>query len=514
MLFSSWQFILVFLPVAAAVFALIPARLRTARKWWLLAASLAFYGWWKIEYIPLLLFSIGFNYAAAEGIARSRQPGRSRWILHAGVAANLALLGYFKYTNFLLYNAGILSGHNFPHLDIVLPLAVSFFTFTQIGYLVDVSRDTKLHYGPLDYALFVVFFPHLIAGPIVRHWEVIPQYAEKDLRPDGTDWAAGLTLFLCGLCKKLLLADTVAVFANTVFDAAARGASLNWFDAWLGTLAFTVQLYFDFSGYSDMAIGLARLFGIKFPANFDSPYQAKSIAEFWQRWHMTLTRFLREYLYIPLGGNRCGAPRQVFNVMATFLLSGLWHGAGWTYIAWGGIHGAALVLAQKWRTWRPGFLWRADHWAAELASRASTFLLVVLAWVFFRAANLATAGRVLASMLGFHGLTISAKAIETGGAPLRWLAGAGVRVTPDSLGMADYNKPWHWTAALLLLAWLAPNTQQLLAACDPVTGFTPRPTRWRFPIGAPLGFILGALMFQVLRSRYFTPESPFLYFNF
>jgi alginate O-acetyltransferase complex protein AlgI len=341
MLFSSWQFFFLFLPATLAGFFAMPANPLWLRKTWLLLASVFFYAYWKVEYVPLLLFSICFNHAVAEFITRHRPAAKPAIVL--GVGINLLLLGYYKYTNFILEFLGHVSRHDFGRFDIMLPLAISFFTFTQIGYLVDVYRNPSLHHRFLDYAFFVVFFPHLIAGPIVRHWEIIPQFAGRKLRANRDDIGVGLTMFLVGLYKKVLLADSVSGYVATVYGAAADGATLTWFDAWLGTLAFAMQIYFDFSGYSDMAIGLARLFGIRFPMNFNSPYKAGSITEFWQRWHITLTRFLREYVYFPMGGNRCSPLRHVFNIMATMFLSGLWHGAGWTYIMWGGLHGFYLV---------------------------------------------------------------------------------------------------------------------------------------------------------------------------
>src|SRR5580765_2542721 len=334
MLFSSANFIFLFLPVTLVVFFLIPTEPAWPRKVWLLAASLFFYGYWKIAYVPLLLASIGGNYAVAELITRHRHHRAATVVFVIGIALNLGLLAYFKYMNFLLQVVSAVAQHQLPHLRIILPLAISFFTFTQIGYLVDVYRNQSLHYRFLDYAFFVVFFPHLIAGPIVRHWEIIPQFAERTLKVNLADMSVGLALFFIGLYKKVLLADPLSGYVAAVYGAATKGLTLTWFDGWFGTLAFALQIYFDFSGYSDMAIGLARLFGIKFPINFDSPYQAASVNEFWSRWHITLTRFLREYLYFPLGGNRCGPVRHALNILVTMFLSGLWHGAGWTYVIW------------------------------------------------------------------------------------------------------------------------------------------------------------------------------------
>ncbi len=516
MLFSTWQFILGFLPVVLAVFFLIPVKWRTARKIWLTFASLFFYGYWKVEYVPLLLISIGFNFTIAEWLTRWQGRPAARHILFAGVALNLLLLAYYKYAGFLMGTLGVVVGQEFTRFDIILPLAISFFTFTQIGYLVDVSRDPKLHYSFLDYSLFVVFFPHLIAGPIVRHWEVIPQYAERDLRANRTDLGVGLAIFLMGLFKKVLLADNAAVYANLIYGSAEHGAHLDWFGAWFGTLAYAMQIYFDFSGYSDMAIGLARMFSIKFPFNFDSPYRATNIVEFWQRWHVTLTRFLREYVYFPLGGNRRGAGRQAFNVMVTFFLSGLWHGAGWTFVIWGLLHGVYLVIAHQWARLRQRYGWEFPQWTYKCACILVTFVAVMVSWVYFRSPNFTVANDVLASMTGARGLTMSDHIIDPANQLGRLLSAVGVTFVPDATGVkkALYQEALVIVFGLLLLAWAAPNSQQLLRRYGPLFETAIRPTRWEISLNWKWGVAFGALIFFVLRSHYTAIPSPFLYFNF
>jgi len=514
MLFSTFQFILGFLPLVLAVFCLIPARWRSARKIWLALASLFFYGYWKVEYVPLLLLSIGFNFTIAEWLTRWRgRPAASR-VLFVGVAANLVLLGYYKYTNFLVGAFGLVVRHDFTRFDIILPLAISFFTFTQIGYLVDVSRDPKLHYKFLDYSLFVVFFPHLIAGPIVRHWEVIPQFAERELRANRTDLGVGLTLFLIGLVKKMLLADSAAVYANLIYGSAAHGAHLDWFGAWFGTLAYALQIYFDFSGYSDMAIGLARMFSIKFPFNFDSPYRAVNIAEFWRRWHVTLTRFLREYVYFPLGGNRKGASRQVANVMVTFFLSGLWHGAGWTFVVWGLLHGAYLVIAHQWGRLRKRREWLFPHWSYRGACVLLTFIAVMVSWVYFRSPSFTVANDVLASMFGSHGITLSDAVTRPQRQPGVMLAAMGVKFVADQTGVEHFSEAMRIVFGLLALAWFFPNSQQLLRRYDPIFEQDIRPARWAMTLDWRWGMAFGLLCFFVVRSHYTAAPSPFLYFNF
>jgi D-alanyl-lipoteichoic acid acyltransferase DltB (MBOAT superfamily) len=517
MLFSSPKFIFLFLPAAVLGFFLAPAQPLWARKVWLLAVSLIFYGYWKIEYIPLLLFSICFNYIAAETVTRRRSGHSAKMACICGVTVNLLLLGYYKYTNFFAGVLGHLLGGMPPqqplHFDIVLPLAISFFTFTQIAYLVDVYRDPSLHHRFLDYALFVVFFPHLIAGPIVRHWEIIPQYSQRPLRPDTTDRSVGLALFLVGLAKKVLLADPLSQYVAAVYGAAAQGTVVTWFDAWLGTIAFALQIYFDFSGYSDMAIGLARLFGIKFPVNFNSPYQARSISEFWSRWHITLTRFLREYVYFPLGGNRCGFARHAFNIMATMLLSGLWHGAGWTYVFWGGLHGFYLVVSDRWRKFKESW-WRVDGLCHRFSGRCLTLLAVLVAWVFFRASTFGAALNLLSGMFGGHGWTMTTDVTNPARFPGRLWARWGVLFVPGSFKVESYDWLFKLIAVAALIALFFPNSQQLLADYKPALEPVQRPRLFRLRLSWSGGLLLGAIFWGIIRSFYHAAPSPFLYFNF
>jgi D-alanyl-lipoteichoic acid acyltransferase DltB (MBOAT superfamily) len=512
MLFSSWQFIFVFLPVTVSGFFLIPSRSGALRKIWLLLTSIYFYAYWKVEYLPLLFFSIVFNYSVAEVMARHRGGRTARLAIYFGMGVNLLLLSYYKYTNFVAHSLGLIVKHDVGPFDIVLPLAISFFTFTQISYLVDVYRDQTLHYRFLDYALFVLFFPHLIAGPIVRHWEIIPQYAERALRADRTDLSVGLAFFLIGLYKKVLLADNLAGYVASVYGAATQGTVLSCFDAWLGTIAFGLQIYFDFSGYSDMAIGLARMFGIKFPMNFNSPYQAGSIIEFWRRWHMSLTRFLREYVYFPLGGNRRGPRRQALNIMGTFLLSGLWHGAGWNFVVWGGLHGLFLAVASRWRALVQQWEWRTQRWAYRAASGVLTFLLITLTWAFFRAPKLSVATRVVASMCGQHGLTIPESLRGVPGS--RLLTHVGAHFVPHNLQVPSYQSVLLLTSVMALIAVFFPNSQQCLAGFGPVLEKVELRPGLQLKLRLADGIALGGLFFWVVRSYYASPPSPFLYFNF
>ena len=514
MLFNSWQFIFIFLPVVLVVFVCIPTKPQWARKIWLLTGSLVFYGYWKIEYIPLLLFSIACNYTAAELINRYRHHHAARIVFVVGISFNLLLLGYYKYTNFIVSSLGWVTQRDFERWNIILPLAISFFTFTQISYLADVYRNQALHYRFLDYTLFVVLFPHLIAGPIVRHWEIIPQFAERRLKMSLTDGSVGTALFLIGLNKKVLLADPLSSYVAAVYIAAERGLMVTSFDAWLGTLAFALQIYFDFSAYSDMAIGLARLFGIKFPINFDSPYKAGSIGEFWTRWHITLTRFLRDYLYIPLGGNRCGPARHLLNILTTMLLSGLWHGAGWTYVVWGGLHGVYLIVAYRWRNFVQSHHWNLSYWWYHCLSVCLTFVAVLFAWVFFRAASLRAALRLVSSMVGRNGLTMTTDITNPGTFAGRCWQQLGGHFVPRTFESGFSKDLAGLMLLMLIITQFLPNAQQMLASYTPALEPAKRPGLFQLKLGWGSGLLLGGAFFLVLRTFYVAAPSPFLYFNF
>ena len=421
MLFSTWQFILLFLPISFFVyFWLNRRRMVIAGKAWLVAASLFFYSYWGISYLPLMLASILANFAIGTGLAKAhpkfrhlasgRHPAFNRKaVLATGIAANLLLLGYYKYTDFLIANFNLISGESFRLPHIVLPLAISFFTFTQIAYLVDSYHGETADYDLLNYSLFVTFFPHLIAGPIVHHRHIMTQFGSRwTLALRYRNILRGLLIFAIGLFKKVVIADTFAVWANAGFDG---GQKLDFFASWAASLSYTFQLYFDFSGYCDMAIGASLLFNIWLPINFNSPYKALSIQDFWRRWHITLSNFLRDYLYIPLGGSRCTEPRIYLNLMLTFVLGGLWHGATWMFVIWGALHGGALVLHRFWQGLRVP-LPRVLAWLV-------TFTFVNFAWVFFRAKTMPDALRVLHGMVDVRSaLAQSVAAIPTSG--LAW----------------------------------------------------------------------------------------------
>lgn len=400
MLFSSVTFVGIFLPISLLGYYLLSHFMTAkARLLWLVACSLFFYSYWLIDYLPILIGSIAVNFIFSRLLQSATKetgnnlPARASFaILIAGISLNLALLGYFKYYDFAIENFNQVAGTNLQQLNLLLPLAISFFTFQQIAYLVDSYKGIVQKNSILHYTLFVSFFPQLIAGPIVHHSEMMPQFMSRlagKLR--WKNLLFGVAIFGIGLFKKLVLADTFAVHADLGY---ANHENMTIADAWITTLSYTFQLYFDFSGYSDMAIGAARMFGINLPLNFFSPYKSRSIQEFWRRWHMTLSRFLRDYIYIPLGGNRVGEARIAFNLVITFLLGGIWHGAGWTFIIWGAIHGGALVFART--------MSRTGLRLPGLFNWALTFLVVHVAWVFFRAENVNQAFEILQTMFGMN----------------------------------------------------------------------------------------------------------------
>jgi D-alanyl-lipoteichoic acid acyltransferase DltB (MBOAT superfamily) len=503
MLFNSYQFIFAFLPAVCLAY-FVAARFTGVRGATavLAAASLVFYGWWHPRFTWVLLGSIGCNAVCI--VALVRGAGRPRCWLLAGLTFNLLLLGYFKYAGFLAANAGALLGFDWHVENPSLPLGISFFTFQKIAFLVDAYAGGVASFSLLNYSLFVTFFPQLIAGPIARHHELIPQFEALPTAPRAGDFAIGLSLFAIGLFKKTCLADPSAAWVAPAF----AGGPVGFADAWIGALAYSFQIYFDFSGYSDMAVGLARLFGIILPLNFFSPYQAVDIIDFWRRWNITLSRFLRDYVYVPLGGNRRGVPRRYVNLMLTMLIGGLWHGASWTFVLWGGVHGLLLSVNHAWHALRrragvpPG---RTTP-AGRVVARALTFVAVTSAWVLFRAPTLASARNLLAAMYG--------------------LDGHGVWSSVAAYGAAEWTRlsefTWSASSALWLLfvgvvAFAFPNSYQLFESArpalterpfaegprGPVVRWTPD---WKWAVGLALMLLTAILRIGEL--------APFIYFQF
>jgi D-alanyl-lipoteichoic acid acyltransferase DltB (MBOAT superfamily) len=483
MLFNSFEFLFLFLPVTLLLFYLVPEWVagffpgrRPAETAWrvriniITLASLFFYGWWNPIYLLLLASLVVFNFLVGRWLLSDR-PARKAALVF-GITVDLAALGFFKYANFIVDNIDMVGVADWHLGHIVLPLAISFFTFQKIAYLVDAYRREVDRGDFGEFCLFVAFFPQLIAGPIVHYKEVLPQFRRwRQKLADVAEVEAGLTLLAIGLFKKVVLADTLALFATPVFEAAEQGHLISTAAAWGGALAYTFQLYFDFSGYSDMAIGLGLLFGIRLPLNFNSPYKATDIADFWRRWHMTLSRFLRDYLYIPLGGNRKGPLRTQVNLMLTMLLGGLWHGAGWTFIVWGGLHGLFLIAHRLWGPLRRRL--GMGEPSSPIPGMLVTFFFVVIAWVFFRAHTFTGAWHLLGAMF---------------------------QPSLDGLQIGNF-----WLL-LLAAAWgicvLAPNSQTI--AERPSW----HPVLVRYTVAV---FTLLVLGHQSLNSAF---EAEFLYFNF
>jgi alginate O-acetyltransferase complex protein AlgI len=537
MLFNSAIFIFAFLPITLVVYyGLNALRLERMAIAWLVVVSAVFYAWFSVRYLALLAVLIVFNYLMGVLLARDFQTGRRRpALLACSIAANLAVLGYFKYTNFFIDNVNALIGTEFVLRQIILPIGISFFIFQKIAYLVDAYRGETEEYDFLDFSLFVMYFPQLIAGPIVHHKEMIPQFAgATGHRFDMQDLAAGLTLFTIGLIKKAVFADTLVGLVDPVFTAAQARHIPSLYDAWSAVLAFTLQIYFDFSGYTDMALGLALMMSIRLPLNFNSPYQAVSIIDFWRRWHMTLSRFLRDYLYIPLGGNRHGERRRFVNLMLTMLIGGLWHGAAWTFVAWGALHGVYLVINHAWQRLGgaaklPGRGTDAGRWAAWLI----TFLAVVVAWVFFRSESFAAAKYMLRGMAGGNGLGAPGEQSYLSQQLVSVFGLFGVKVEGRWLTFLSVAGRAGILGVLLAAVTLLPNSQQLLAGLRPALQkvvpsqlgrWLGQTIIWRsflaadgsIQLTAVTGFVfaslfLAAMLWQTLRT---TSLQPFIYFQF
>lgn len=511
MLFNSYGFIFLFAPLTMAALALIVRR-GGARAGvpFLAFASLIFYAAGAVHHVPILLGSILANFLIGRqiaGAAAHRAVAR-RWLI-AGVAVNLALLGAFKYARFGAETANQLTGLALAVPDWALPIGISFYSFTQIAFLVDAYQGVAVETKLPRYGLFVAYFPHLIAGPIIHHKQVIPQFSlERFGRFHSRDLASGLTLFTIGLAKKVLVADQVAPFANAVFAAAAAREPLSLWEAIGGLLAYSMQIYFDFSAYSDMAIGISRILGVDIPLNFNAPYKSKSIIDFWRRWHITLSTFLRDYLYVPLGGNRLGEARRYVNLFVVMVLGGIWHGAGWGFVIWGTLHGLYLICNHALRSLRildrmPPLLLSVGGWAA-------TFVAVTAAWAFFRADTAATAFHLIHSAVGGNGISLPQSLARVDA--LASFPGSILRFE----GMFEaglITPPTKWLAPLafaLALALAAPTSTRVVELVE---------RGWNEDgaggTGLRTGFsaaLVGALFGLCLLATH--RQSPFLYFNF
>jgi alginate O-acetyltransferase complex protein AlgI len=524
-LFNSYEFVFGFLPICVIGYRLLGQWYGSSRALWILAASIFFYGWWSPRSIWILLISILINYVAGVIILdyrRRKNLRAARSALLCAIFIDLTALGIFKYTDFIITNINWLAGLSIPEAHIVLPIGISFFTFTQIAYLVDIWREFAPDYTLTRFGLFVSYFPHLIAGPILHHAQMMPQFDRmEDSRVRREDIAAGCLYFVFGLAKKVLIADSFAEYATPIFTAARDGHNILLGTAWLGALAYTFQLYFDFSGYCDMAIGMSRMLGIELPINFNSPYKSRNIIDFWRRWHITLSAFLRDYVYIPLGGNRRGLVRRYLNLMATMLIGGLWHGANWTFVFWGGLHGVYLVINHLSIAYRKRRQLLLDPSRPLLAisqpltlffARSMTFVAVVVGWVFFRAETFRAALDLLAGMLGLNGISLPPWTTTVSAPLVRLLGNTNVRFDGIFAGAAIPTS--RYAAALLAVGFLLicmPNVSELVTASIASRSTSAR-HRFMPRIDWPMGLAVGLLF--CICMVYLKANSEFLYFQF
>jgi len=474
MLFNSYEFIFVYLPVMLAGFFLLGLRSRSLALGWIITASLAFYAWWRPINVLIIAPSILVNFVLARWLLRlagdKDRAGLARLVLSLGIAFNVAFLGYFKYVNFLVTAANDLVGTNFVLMQIVLPLGISFITFQKIAFLIDVHGGRIPALSLRDYCLFVLFFPQLIAGPIVHYREMMPQFQQAPCRWDKENIAVGVCLFVFGLFKKVVLADGISEHVSPIYEMAASGSEITLFPAWIAAIGFTLQIYFDFSGYSDMALGLARFFGVRLPANFDSPLKATNIIDFWLRWHMTLTRFLTAYLYNPLVlwltrrrmasglpglGRRAPSAGAFFQLLAgpvllTMFVSGLWHGAGYLFILWGLLHGVYLSVNHAWRLFGPRNWSNKETYDRFMrpAGFVLTFLSVAVAMVLFRSANSDAAKELLQGLIGLNGISLPQQ-IHAHLGPLRGLLQSFVSASTE-MPAQEFVLAIAWLGVLLL----------------------------------------------------------------
>jgi alginate O-acetyltransferase complex protein AlgI len=498
MLFTTAAFVFAYLPLVVIVFFLLGRRFPDLAAAWLFAASVFFYAYWMPEFTVLLLGSILVNFCVGRQICSAprgeiQSMRRARLWLVTGVVFNLGLLGFFKYVNFFTDSLQAVFGTSWHAARVVLPIGISFFTFTQIAFLADAYQKDVREYKFAHYGVFVTYFPHLIAGPLLHHAQMMPQFAQPEIyRLRLANFAAGFAIFCVGLFKKVVLADGIGPYADAIFNTAAAGQTPTFAEGWLGTLAYTFQLYFDFSGYSDMAIGLSWMLNIQLPFNFDAPYKSRNIIDFWRRWHMTLSAFLRDYLYIPLGGNRCGLARRCANLATTMLLGGLWHGANWTFVFWGGLHGAYLGVNHAFRAvTRPVASRLAASRVFCAASWLLTFIAVMVAWVFFRAPTFVAAARVLRGMF-----TTPRWPQLPEGSPIFWNAG----LSPTVCLVA--------CVAMGCMTLAGPNSNMVGSRVRALCQGNPR-TR-----AAVLGVAATFVVFLVLLNENRSSVSAFIYFNF
>jgi D-alanyl-lipoteichoic acid acyltransferase DltB (MBOAT superfamily) len=543
LLFNSYEFIFVFLPVMLTGFFLLGLRSRNLALGWTVVASLAFYAWWRPINVLIIAPSILVNFALAHWLLQLKADRHrtvlARLVLVLGIAFNVAFLGYFKYINFLATAANDLVGTQFVLTQVVLPLGISFITFQKIAFLIDVHGGRVSSFTLREYGLFVLFFPQLIAGPIVHYREMMPQFQRAPCRWDNENMAVGLFLFVFGLFKKVVLADGISEHVSPIYEMAAAGSEITLIPGWIAATGFTLQIYFDFSGYSDMALGLARFFGVRLPANFDSPLKATNIIEFWMRWHMTLTRFLTAYLYNPLVlwltrrrmakglpglGSRAPGVGAFLKLLAgptlfTMFISGLWHGAGYLFILWGLLHGVYLTVNHAWRLFGPR-IWLSKESYDRIMRPTGfvlTFLSVVFGMVLFRSTSADAAKEILQGMVGLNGMSLP-QLIYAQLGPLAGMLKFFVFVSAD-MSVTDLAIAMAWLTALLLIALLLPNTLQMLARYEPALGVQSSPAAtlslWRALDWSPTVPWAAAMSAMVVAAiMRLGGKSEFLYWQF
>lgn len=513
----SIEFLVFFLPLTLALYYLLnrAGHFRVALTG-LVAMSVIFYGWHAPTDAVILVGSICFNFLIAVLMRRnSGQSGTKHSALLAiGITANLSALAYFKYSAFATENLNAVFHTAYPVLTTYLPIGISFLTFQQIAYLIDVYRGHITTFNVLDYCFLCSFFPKILAGPIVRHGELVPQIANRMRNVSLDDLATGATRFTIGLFKKVVLADSLATYANPLFTAGASTGDVGMVEAWGGVLAYTFQLYFDFSGYTDMALGLAQLFGVSLPENFHSPYKATSIIDFWKRWHMTLSRFLRDYLYIPLGGNRKGPGRQQVNLLITMVLCGLWHGPSWTFVVWGALHGVYLLINHAWR--------RLSYSCPPAIGWGLTFVSVAFGWAWFRAENVSAAITLTSSLCGVnglwaHGFRAMLRALELPAPQLETVA----RFFGHDLGFVVSIGHWTIYPANLLLSlpalhlyWLVVSGVIVLQLPSAAEWIRATPQTSEHPLPLRRALVVGVLLFLVWLASIASHTTGFIYENF
>lgn len=537
MLFNSEFFIFLFLPLTLLGFyGLSYISAKRCAVAWLVFMSCVFYGWFRLDYLLLLLGLIVINYKFGIILSTRHKKGRSSaFMLICGLLINIGVLFYFKYSHFAVNNINQVFGTHYVLQNIIMPIGISFFIFQKIAYLIDAYRGEAEEYNFIDFCLFVMYFPQLIAGPIVHHKELIPQFRQSAIfKFNPTDISVGLTMFTMGLCKKIMIADQLALWVDAPFKAVQAGWALTFIESWSAALSFTLQIYFDFSAYTDMALGLALIMGIRLPQNFDSPYKALNIIDFWRRWHMTLSRFLRDYIYIPLGGNRQGQLRRYLNLLMTMLIGGIWHGAAWTFLFWGALHGFYLIINHFWKFLKITFNFSLSPvgWIRRRISQLLTFSAVLIAWVFFRAENFKAAIIMLKGMIGLNGFALAAKYETTLGSLGQALKHLGLHFEDSGVAYFHGFNQAIFIFILCGMVWLLPNTQQICMAFKPAIqaiNLGCIKDWWRaLPfvaiknnelqlilspvLAAILGLALvGAIFWQTLRA---TPVVNFIYFQF